>query len=188
MKKTIWIQAAALVALAAAIAGAESVSGSLSVVNNLTHTGPSTLSSAKETFSQLVSWTVTSGDSTNQMNALWHDRRTIAGSTNETIDISGGITNAFGTVLNLTEVKFFVIRPASTNDSTISVGGAAANAFTNWVADATDAVRVRAGGTLILLAPDATGYGVDAGTGDALLVSNDSTNSATYDIYVGGSD
>ena len=67
------------------------------------------------------------------------------------------------------------------------VGGAGSNGFTSWVGDATDVVKVKPGGALILVAPDATGYAVTAGTGDLLTITNSAgSTSVTYDVVIMG--
>ena len=181
------MMAMAIVAMAA-VAALGAFSGSLIVQPSWTHTGASDLSTASETFDTLLNWTFTDGDAADKMDALYVERRSLAASGSEDLDLAGGITNTFGEVLTLTKVRMLIVRPNSTNLNTISVGGAAANGFAAWSGATNHTVTVRAGGTLMLLAPDATGYAVTAGTGDLLTIQNDGTNGVSYDIYIGGSE
>ena len=181
MKRT----AATLLTLLALLATvrAETFSGNLLVRPDWTHKkiGATT---ASEAFSALYNVTHTSGTSTNQMDQLWVSRRVLAATTEETIDLAGGITNSFGTVLTVARVKMIAVAPVSTNAGPLHVGGAASDTFDTWVGDATDKVEVRAGGFLLIVAPDATGYGVS--TNGNLSVSNTAATASTYDIYIGG--
>ncbi len=50
-----------------------------------------------------------------------------------------------------------------------------------------DTVKVKPGGAIALVAPDATGYAVTAGTADQLKVANSAGGtSVTYDIIIIG--
>ena len=165
---------------------AASVTGNAQIRPNLTHADTAGLSSPVESIGTIFTWAVTAGTGANQMDLLFIDQRTIAASTNETLDLAAGVTNSFGDVLTFARVKFLAIGGATANSGAVTVGGAAANAFTNWVDDATDQINVRPGGAVVFFAPAATGYPVTAGTGDQLLITNPNTNSVTYDIYIGG--
>lgn len=130
---------------------------------------------------------LSSGTGANQASDIFQDNRTIAASSSENLDLSGTLTNAFGVTLNFTKIKAIIIHANSANTNNVQVGGAASNAFVNWVADATDIINIRPGGTLILVAPDATGYGVTASTGDILKVANSSSGtSVNYDVIILG--
>ena len=163
---------------------AETFNGNLLVRPQWTHELAG-VTTAKETFSTLFNWDFTSGTTTNQMDQLWVSRRTLTNSANETINIAGGITNSFGTVLTVAEVRMMIVSLPVANLNAIAVGGAAANEFVTWVGAAGDTVTVRPGGIFILVGPDATGYAVS--TNGNLKVTNSGTNSITYDIYIGGS-
>jgi hypothetical protein len=78
-------------------------------------------------------------------------------------------------------VKAMMFQNTST-DQTLTIGGAAANQFINWVGDASDTIKIPPGGFFLLVAPD-DGFDVTAGTGDQLKVANGGAGSAT-DYYV----
>ena len=176
----------AVLMLSCAVCGlrAETLSGNLLVRPDWSHkkTGVTT---ASESFSSLYNWTFTSGNSTNQMNMLWTARRTLTSGAADTNNVVGGIINSFGTTLTMATVRMIAVHAASTNLNTISVGGAAANTLATPFGDASDKVTLRPDGLLLLVAPDATGYAVS--TNGNMLVTNDGTNSVSYDIYIGGS-
>ena len=127
----------------------------------------------------------TNGTGANQAGNLFHDQRT-TNDTGESLDLAGGLNNALNEVITFTAIKALVIRAAATNTLNVLVGGAAANAFVNWVASATDIIAIRPGGTLALIAPDATGYAVTAGTGDLLKIAASAAGNVTYDIFILG--
>ena len=67
------------------------------------------------------------------------------------------------------------------------VGGAATNAFINWVGNATDIITVQPNGIFFLMNPTAGGYAVTAATGDILKIANSGAGtSVTYDIIIIG--
>lgn len=128
----------------------------------------------------------TTGAGANGANEFFSDTRTLADSASESLDLAGSLTNGLGVTVALARVKFIYIKNKSTTQ-VLSVGGAASNQFINWVGDATDIVKLRPGGFLLLVAPDATGYAVTAGTGDLLKIANGAAGASTdYDIVIGG--
>lgn len=129
----------------------------------------------------------TTGVGANQINEVFSDIRTLADSATENLDLSGtALQNAFGTNLALARVKFIYIKNKSATQ-VLSVGGAASNGFINWVGDATDVIKIRPGGFLLLVAPDATGYAVTASTGDLLKIANGNAGQSTdYEVIIGG--
>jgi hypothetical protein len=128
------------------------------------------------------------GTGANQASNHWHDQRTIAASGNDDLDISGVLTNVFGTSMVFTKIKALIVKAAgNTND--VIVGGAASNQFATFLGAATHTIKVKPGGLLVLVAPDANGYAVTAGTGDILRITNGGAGtSVTYDIVLIGVD
>lgn len=127
------------------------------------------------------------GTGANQANSLWIDTRTLAASASEELDLAGGLTDAFGNVLTLTKVKGLLIEADDANVNDVLVGGAASNAWAALFGDATDVIRVKPGGFILLAAPDANGLAVTAGTGDKLKLANSAgSTSVTFTIaFVG---
>lgn len=167
---------------------ASSLSGTLGISASIINTGASDTSTLTDTIAGVIeSWTITNGTGANQANVMWHDQRTLAASTSEDLDLSGVLTDSFGVSVALARVKAIIVSAASANGGLIQVGGAAANQFINWVANASDIIQIRAGGFMMLVAPDATAYAVTAATGDLLKIANTDAGAAgTYDIYIIG--
>lgn len=150
-----------------------------SLVNALDLGSGSAPSNLRETY------TFTNGVGANQAGNVFADQRT-TDDTGESLDLAGGLTNAFGETITFTAIKAIVIRAASTNTLNVVVGAGGVNSLINWVGDASDTIIVRPGGTFALIASDADGYGVTAGTGDLLKVAASATGSVTYDIILIG--
>ncbi|MBF0358861.1 MAG: hypothetical protein HQL70_09655 [Magnetococcales bacterium] len=128
-----------------------------------------------------VAITFTNGTGANQANNAFVDQRT-TDDTGEELDFSGSLTNEFGETLTATKVKALMITAAAANTIDIEVGGAAANGLSAFFGDATDQLVIKPGGTIMLVAPNADGYAVTAGTGDLLKVAAASAGNVTYDI------
>lgn len=134
-----------------------------------------------------VANSLTNGTGANQANQVHTSRRTIPASSNESLDLAGGLNNAFGTALNFTAIKAIVISAAATNTNDVVIGGAATNGFNSWAGSATDTVKVKPGGLFVIAAPTAAGYPVTATTADLLKIANSGAGSGvTYDIVIIG--
>jgi len=131
-------------------------------------------------------WTIENGTSADQADLVFRDQRTLALSTSENLDLAGGLTDAYGTTITFVKVKLIYVKAKSDNGGNIIIGGAAANTFVGPFADATDKVKVPAGG-MFQVGDATTGWTVTAGTGDILKVENDDgSDSGTYDIIIVG--
>jgi hypothetical protein len=127
-----------------------------------------------------------SGTASEQCNLVFHDTRSLANSASEDLDLAGSLSSAFGATLTYAKIKAIIIKNNSTTQ-TLTVGGAAANQFINWVADPTDKINIPPSGFFCLVAPLA-GFAVTAGTGDLLKIANGAAGDvATYDIVLLGS-
>jgi hypothetical protein len=124
-----------------------------------------------------------------QADRVFHDRRTLSASTNEDLDLAGGLTDVFGAALTFVKVKGLIVAAAAANTNNVVVGGAASNGFVTWVGGATHTLTVRPGAVLALFAgqADTAGYAVTAATGDLLRVANSGAGtSVSYDIVIVG--
>ena len=129
----------------------------------------------------------TDGTGANQAKIAFADERTLAASANETLDLAGGLTDAFGNAITFTKIKAIMVQASAANTNDVLIGGAAATGFSSWVGDATDVVKVKPGGLFLIVAPDTNGYGVTAGTADLLKIANSAgSTGVTYKIVVIG--
>ena len=127
-----------------------------------------------------------SGTGADKINNQFFDLRSLADGANEELDLSGGLTDALGNTITFTKVRMFAIRSTSTNTTNLTIGGAAANAFDDWVSAAADSIELKPGGVLLLMAPNVDGYTVTGGSADLLKVVNAAGAIATYDIVIFG--
>lgn len=162
--------------------------GQLNVSPSLNYvSGGTDLGIVTQSLTSLFSWTVANGTGADQMDLIFSDTREIAAGADDDLDLAGGLTDAFGAVLTFARVKFLYVSADADNGGLIQVGGAAANQFINWVANASDILNVPAEGAFAIFAPAATGYVVTAGTGDILRITNsDGGAVANYSIVIGG--
>lgn len=145
------------------------------------------LLTAEPPLSYNKTFTITNGTGANQADQMFHDQRTLSASANEALDLAGVLSDLFGATIALARVKILIVYASPNNTNDVLVGGAASNGFISWVGDATDAVAVKPGGILILVAPNATGYPVTAGSADQLKIANSAgSTSVTYDIVIVG--
>lgn len=129
------------------------------------------------------------GTSANQADLIYADERTVGDGANDDIDLSGVLTDTFGSTITAAEVVGLLIinqqadGTANTTDLTI---GAGSNPFLGFLGGTTPTVGpLKPGASFMLFAGDAAGIGtVTAGTGDILRVANSAGAAATYQIAI----
>jgi len=129
--------------------------------------------------------TLSNGTGTSQSDVVWSDRRTVAASTTEDLDLAGGgLTDAFGTAFAPAQVKVLVVKASGDNTNDVVVGGDSNSV--PFLSSATATQSVKPGGLLVIVAPG-TGFTVTPSTGDVLQVANGGAGSTvTYDVLVVG--
>lgn len=126
------------------------------------------------------------GTGADQADLLFTDRRTIAASSNEDLDLAGALSDAFGSTLTFARIKGLIVAAAAGNTNNVVVSRPSSNGVPIFSA-ASDAISVRPGGVLAWFAPDATAVAVTAGTGDLINIANSSSGSTvTYDVVIIG--
>ncbi len=129
---------------------------------------------------------IASGVGDNQADRVFSDRRTLAASGNEDIDLAGSLVDPLGGPAVFAKVKAIMVKAAAENTNNVVVGAAASNAFQGPFGAANDTIAIPPGGVLMLTAPKA-GWAVTAGTGDLLRVANSGAGTpVTYDIVIVG--
>lgn len=163
------------------------LSASLKAAITALYAGSPDVGTLKQELAYSATASLANGTGANQANSLWIDTRTLAASANEELDLAGVLTDAFGGVLTLTKVKALLIEADDANVNDVLVGGAASNAWAAMFGDATDVLKVKPGGFFMLVAPDANGLAVTAGTGDKLKLANSGGGTGvTYTIVLLG--
>ena len=162
------------------------LSGNLQVIANFKKVKTNDLTSPDSKLNYMVDHVFTNGAGANKAENLFSDKRPLALGANEELDLNGVLNDDFGAALTFTKVKGLLVRNLGTV-ANIKVGGAALNGFASMFGDATDILIIPPGGMIVLVAPNAAGYGVTDTTGDLLKVENmDGANPVDYDIIIIG--
>lgn len=135
--------------------------------------------------SKTISDSLANGTGLDQADQMYMTSGTVAAGTPVDLDLSGSVTNAFGTTVAFARLKGIIIHNKTTTAGAILEVGAGSNPITSlWLASG-DGVKVGPDGMLALWNPSAAGYAVTATTADILrLVSASGTIS--YEIYLIG--
>lgn len=124
------------------------------------------------------------GTTANKADILWADRRTIAASGEDEIDLAGVLADAFGATITAVEVVAIFVKAADGNTNDVVLGDATAPIPLFGGTNPT--FSVKPGGFFFVAAPNAAGQlTVGAGSTDDLKVANSSSGSSvTYDIAI----
>jgi len=192
--KTLATLATLATVLTAAALMADNITGSIKLAPNLTHYGDNAAAdSLLETVSDVYKWAGSSsalgtGTLATAMSLLYVQSTNITAGATNVYDLAGGLVDSFGKTLTFAKVKMLMLAPSNSMAvaQSVLIIPAAANGFATWQSGTTSAVRVFSGGAVGLFAPCTNAYTVAAGTGDLLWIVNESTNAASYRLYIGG--
>ena len=177
--------AAAIILTAGAVLAATTFTGRLIVwPDGWEHVKTGGSSTLEETFSNFLEWTFTSGTGVNQMATIIVETGTLTNGQSVTYDLDAA-TNGFGDVVDFAAVRFLCLVCPTGNVDAVEMGNASTNAFSSWAGATNHTVKVRPGGLVLFVGPDATGYA--AGNGEIKLL-NTGTNDTDYELYVGGNE
>ena len=132
--------------------------------------------------------TLADGTADDQADKVWHDSRTLAAAASDDLDLTALTHTIFGSTVTISFAKIkavLIINTSTTTGDDLTVGGAAAQEWTAWVAAAGDKVRVPADSCL-LISNKKTGWTVTNGASDTLRITNAGANPVTYKIAVLG--
>lgn len=157
----------------------------LSLVLNTTQTNALDLLTGRAPVELLKEISLGSGTGAQQVDRLFTDRRTLAASATENLDLAGTLADAFGATLTFAKLKALIVIADSGNTNNVNVIREATNGVPVFLA-AGDGIPVLPGGMLSWVGPGA-GVTVTAGTGDLITVTNSAAGtSVTYDVYALG--
>lgn len=129
----------------------------------------------------------TDGTGADQAKEIFTDTRTLTASAAENLDLAGVLTDAFGNVLTFTKIKALIVKADAANTNDVVLGNHATAAFFPMFGAATHTLKVKPGGMIAIVAPDANGLAVTATTADMLTVTNGGAGtSVTYTIIIIG--
>lgn len=123
-----------------------------------------------------------------QADRVFSDRRTLAASATEDLDVVGGaLQDAYGATFTLARLKVLAVKALSTNTNNVRVTRSAANGVP-WALAAGDGVDIAPGEMKILVArSDLTAIVCTAGTGDLITIANSGAGTAVdYEIIIIG--
>lgn len=133
------------------------------------------------------SYGMTTGTGAGQADKVYAATRTITASSNDDLDLNGVLVDALGVIVPFLRVKALIVRAAATNVNNLVMGGGATNPVTTILGGTTPTLTIRPGGSLFLVATDATAYAVTAATADILRFTNGGAGSSvTYDVIIIG--
>ena len=132
------------------------------------------------------------GVAAGQADLLYANERTIADGADDDIDLTGGLTDAFGVALTFVEIVALMVTNAPVNGvantTDLSIGGGGASSFVGFFNAVADIITpLKPGGVFLLASTNVAGIGtvVDS-TGDVLRISNSPGAEAKYQIVILG--
>ncbi|MGW5352207.1 hypothetical protein ACWERV_17060 [Streptomyces sp. NPDC004031] len=165
-----------------------SLTSSLSASVGFTQSSALDLGTASLPVSVRAAVQLASGTGAGQADRVFSDRRTLAASGTENLDLAGTLVDAFGATITFVKVKGLYIRADAANTNNVVLGAEGTNPWATLL-NSTGTVTLRPGAFFLAAAgaADATGYAVTASTGDLLKVVNSAGGTAvSYDVVVIG--
>ena len=161
------------------------VTANSNILFNITHTKTVDLTELRDALAITRGVAFANGTGANQVNTVWHDRRTLADGANETLDVNNGtLADAFGDTVVLKKLKLLYLKNNSA-DANLLVGGAAATQL-GLFADTNDILKLRPSGVFIFIAPDINAVDVSANPDLKIAHDGSGSSSLTYDIILLG--
>lgn len=166
---------------------ANKTTGAARIGFGLTFTGDADFGSQKALLPFPADIPIGNGIGAGQVDIPFWDKRTLAASTSEDIDLAGVLIDLFGDAITFVKVNGIYVKAAAANTGNIIIGGAAVNAFVGPFGDATDKHVLGADNVFMALNLSAAGWAVTAGTADLLKIDNDDAGAtADYEIAIIG--
>lgn len=123
-------------------------------------------------------------DAVNKADILFSDRRTIAASGSENLDLAGALTDLMGATITAAEVVAVFVSASAGNTNNVVIGNATSNGFQGPLSS-TGTYTLKPGEFVLMSSK--TGWAVTAGTGDLLKIANSGAGTGvTYDIMIIG--
>ena len=133
-----------------------------------------------------LSWETGTGAS--QADLVWADQaRSINATTNDDLDLAGGLTDGLGATVTMARLKLIYIKNNETTAGrVIQLGGSATNPVSTLFGATPDYLTIPPGGIFCLAVPDATAFAVTGGSADTIRIRNPNASAITYDIILIG--
>jgi hypothetical protein len=166
------------------------LNSSAHIALNATQHGSPDVGESFYTIVQSFAVAFTAGAGIDQANYLWTDLRTLDAGDSEEIDVCAPTAlDQLGDPVALTRIKLVLIKNRGTlAGEDLWIGGSGAASAWNSALGGSDSAQIRipAGGTLVLIAPDAAGFAAAPSTNQFLRVENHGAAAIEYDISLLG--
>jgi hypothetical protein len=167
------------------------VSNPISVTVPWTFTKSNPLGNFQDNNSAVIKIDLENGELTDQVSEKFSYENTLAGTTSETLDLSGTLANSWGEIVSFARIKVILVAiKAGAAGAVLEIGGAGTNAWLGPFNTTTGVQRIRKSLTqtsvYLATALDATGWPVTAGTADLLKINNLDAAAITYRIVLLG--
>lgn len=117
------------------------------------------------------------GAGLDQADETWADERSLAVNTSDNLDLSGSLTNFFGTVTPARVKAFGIYNSNTTAAQNLYFGGAVSNAWEAWTPVAGSKIIIPPNGLQVWWNPSLAAGPITAGTGDIVKIENPAANS-----------
>lgn len=166
---------------------AASVSGSVSLQVAMTSVSALDLETASDILTLTKTYSFTNGTGAGKANKMFSDERTITSGGNESLDLSGVLTDFTGTALSFTKIKALIIISDPTNTVNITVGNGTNPVVGGpWGAAGANPLVLQPGDAHIFLSNSANGlFAVTNSTADILKVAVGAADSKYRIIIIG---
>jgi hypothetical protein len=147
------------------------------------------LSTPESSISKSKTHSLTFGTGAAKADMVWSDRRALGASANETLDLVGSLTNAFGVTVSFSKIKAILLHNRSDEQGTATD---AALKLEPGAAPPDNSITIPvlpAGGIVLVACSDANGFlgTLAGGSKDGIKITNlDGVDTLSYDIIVIG--
>ncbi len=150
------------------------LSTKVSVTFGAKRTAALDLGSTEDNITRSLAISLANGTAAGQADRIYQKTHTLSASATVDIDLAGGVTDPDGATFSFVKVKGLYVEAASANTNNVVIGAAASNQWVGPFGAGTHTLAVRPGGVQLIAVGegDLNAYGVTAGTGDLLRLTN----------------
>ena len=154
------------------------LTGSITMTNTATVGGSTVSAAPSHNFSDSLSL----GTGLDQGDLVYSAKAVaISGSATNALDVSGSLSDVYGTTITAVKMKMFYLKNLSTTaGDTLTIGGDANGML--LMDAAADTITIQPNGFILLWQPSLAGMAVTAATGDIIDILENAGNANTYDV------
>jgi hypothetical protein len=114
---------------------------------------------------------------------VYHGKLTVAAGNNQSLDLSGVLTDSFGNLVTFAKVYAVLVSNLNTiTGNALEIGN---SNFSTWLGTATDKIKIGPKGCLLLSSP-VDGYVVTNSTGDTFKIANPGATAIDCSVLIVG--